>query len=610
MTATEDKRFCIVRCAKLKTRGNLAASIEHNFRTRPTPNADPLRTPLNRTVGGATKASILEHLDVALHVANETRQRLQGRKTQKGAVQALEYFISASPEWLAKQTPAGVDAFFEDCRRWLVERHGRENVLSTTVQFDESSPHMCAYVVPIVQAGPLAGTLSAAQFMDGRRKLSELQTEFWKRVGVPHGLERGLEGSTAKHDRVRRHNALLNQAIEDLPPLPQPARAPTRAERVREAIGLPTEHREEVKRVEAARRTRAKVGQDNYAAAIAKGKQLDVERRRHAEREAQLREASFARDIPLDQVMRKLGCTQLVARDKQNWETPAGRISIGRGDKGSKFTNQDTGFGSGGAIDLVMHVEGFDYNGAKRWLLDSFGGAALVGQLVADAKRDVERLEAQPRPPEEPPAPAPARWPRVRAYLVDVRRLAARLVDALHDLGRIYADARSNAVFELTSTNGDVIGAELRGTGDGTWRGVRGKKGVFDLAAAGDDRRVAFVESSIEVISLRDLGFEGRIIGFAGSASELHAIYAGELVAAGYEVLAAFNADKQGDAMASVLQAAVPAVKRLRPASPKDWNDELKARARAATPAPASADQQDPPAEEDAAGHEPPARPG
>ena len=46
----------------------------------------------------------------------------------------------------------------------------------------------------------------------GATALSEMQTEFAQVVGARHGLERGIKGSRAKHERVKRHYGLVNQA--------------------------------------------------------------------------------------------------------------------------------------------------------------------------------------------------------------------------------------------------------------------------------------------------------------------------------------------------------------------------------------------------------------
>ena len=45
----------------------------------------------------------------------------------------------------------------------LEDRHGKENVIATTIHRDESTPHLVAYVVPLVD-----GKLNAKKFLGGR----------------------------------------------------------------------------------------------------------------------------------------------------------------------------------------------------------------------------------------------------------------------------------------------------------------------------------------------------------------------------------------------------------------------------------------------------------
>ena len=47
------------------------------------------------------------------------------------------------------------------------------------------------------------GKLNAKHFTGGKKVLSQLQTDFAKDVGQRHGLERGIEGSQAKHQTIR-----------------------------------------------------------------------------------------------------------------------------------------------------------------------------------------------------------------------------------------------------------------------------------------------------------------------------------------------------------------------------------------------------------------------
>jgi hypothetical protein len=185
----------IIRTTKLKTIGNLAASGKHTFRERETPNADPARTPSNSTVGAKSAAELVDKVKARLP-----------EKRRKDAVIAIEYLISASPEffggpeWFGKNHGS---TYFKKAIEWLREKHGRENVVCANLQVDESTPHLVVYVVPMTAAGKL----SAKEFLGGREKLTKMQTDFAKKVGAPFGLERGIEGSRAKHQTIKKYYA-------------------------------------------------------------------------------------------------------------------------------------------------------------------------------------------------------------------------------------------------------------------------------------------------------------------------------------------------------------------------------------------------------------------
>lgn len=177
--------YAILRTEKLKTMGNIAASLSHNYRNRPTPNADPYRTVNN------------EHdLKTAGQVMDGIKNRLP-EKLRKNAVLAIEYLITASPDWSGLGTEKEAD-FFKRSVEWLKQRHGAENVISTSIHRDETTPHLIAYVVPI----DLEGKLNAREFLGGRAKLSKMQTDFHDQV-KDLGLERGLEGSKAEHTTIK-----------------------------------------------------------------------------------------------------------------------------------------------------------------------------------------------------------------------------------------------------------------------------------------------------------------------------------------------------------------------------------------------------------------------
>jgi hypothetical protein len=192
--------YAILRTEKLKTMGNIGGSLAHNYRTRDTPNAVPERLHLNTH-------------DMAS--ADEVKAAITARlpeKRRSDAVLCVEYFIGASPDYFEGSDPKG-ERYFATAIEWLKERHGAENVVATSVHHDETSPHLVAYVVPLDQDGKL----NAKSFLGGKAKLTAMQTDFAQTVGR-HGLERGIEGSKAKHQSIRDYYAKVNQAESaDLP---------------------------------------------------------------------------------------------------------------------------------------------------------------------------------------------------------------------------------------------------------------------------------------------------------------------------------------------------------------------------------------------------------
>lgn len=78
---------------------------------------------------------------------------------------------------------------------------------------DETTPHMYAYVVPIDERGKL----NCRAFYGEKEALSKMQTDFADKVGKQHGLERGLEGSRARHTEIRQYYARVQAATPRTP---------------------------------------------------------------------------------------------------------------------------------------------------------------------------------------------------------------------------------------------------------------------------------------------------------------------------------------------------------------------------------------------------------
>lgn len=200
--------YAILRLQKLKAGVAVRRSLKHAFREQETPNADPERLSDNSHLGAAN--------------VEEAMQRFQERlpaKVRSNAVLAVEFLVTGSPEAMAGKSKVEQDAYLHDALDWLKQRHGAENVFYAGIHRDETTPHLYAYVVPL----DAQGKLNCRSFYGGAAALRQMQSDFADRVGKRHGLERGIEGSRATHQRVQRHYSALSKD-EPVPEIdvPQP----------------------------------------------------------------------------------------------------------------------------------------------------------------------------------------------------------------------------------------------------------------------------------------------------------------------------------------------------------------------------------------------------
>jgi len=209
--------YAILRTQKLKSEASVWRSLKHAFRAQTTPNADPSKASNNAHLGASSAAEAMQKL----------RNRLP-EKRRKDAVLVIEYLITASPEAMAKLGPKGRDDYFNDSMDWLRKRHGSENVVYAGIHRDETTPHMYAYVVPLDES---TGRLNCKHWLGGAKALKEMQTEFAEQVGKPRGLQRGQEGSKARHESVKSWYARVGSVVPKKPVVELPG--PSMADRLK-----------------------------------------------------------------------------------------------------------------------------------------------------------------------------------------------------------------------------------------------------------------------------------------------------------------------------------------------------------------------------------------
>ena len=148
------------------------------------------------------------------------------RKIGKNQVRALRVMLSGSPEDMKRIRQAGqLDAWAKDSCGWLQKTFGKENVVSAVLHLDEKTPHIHATVVPITRGERRKAKLEreknaqsgkrtyrtkkdrprlCADDVMARDKLKAYQTTYAEAM-AKYGLQRGIEGSEAKHISTQRY---------------------------------------------------------------------------------------------------------------------------------------------------------------------------------------------------------------------------------------------------------------------------------------------------------------------------------------------------------------------------------------------------------------------
>lgn len=185
--------YAIMRHAKLKSAGSIAGSIQHTYRERETPNADPTKTPDNE---------VIVQYDI-----EKCKKDIESGRTRSDNVEIIEFVFTTSPEWMEEATAEQKKEFENKTLEFLKDEFGKENIQSLVWHKDETTDHMTGHVTPRDEEGHL----NAKKWLGGKQKLRELQDRYADKV-KDLGLERGERGSKAHHQEVSQYYARVNQS--------------------------------------------------------------------------------------------------------------------------------------------------------------------------------------------------------------------------------------------------------------------------------------------------------------------------------------------------------------------------------------------------------------
>lgn len=175
---------------------------DENYKSTRNPQIDKSKTRLNYHTMPYEK-KYLSFIDERI------KQLSLRRKIKDDAVLITSFILGSDKEFFDRITAEQQKQFFTDCTDFFSERYGKENVVSAVVHLDESTPHLHFNLMPVT-----GGRLCAKVLFD-RTALRDLQTDFYEAVGKKYCLERGKEGSTAKHlDTVAYKTKKMTEAAE------------------------------------------------------------------------------------------------------------------------------------------------------------------------------------------------------------------------------------------------------------------------------------------------------------------------------------------------------------------------------------------------------------
>ena len=212
-----------------KTSGTDAAMSAHIERTIKPKNANESRTHLNRELirfpdGMENRTQAIQH---RLDTAGLTR------KIGNNQVRAIRVLLTGTHEDMVRITNEGrLDEWCSDNLKYLADTFGRENIVSAVLHMDEQTPHIHATLVPIVKGErkrkkkeeqvkkryrkkPTDTARLCADEIMTRAKLKSYQDTYAQAMSS-YGLQRGIDGSEAKHISTRQYYRDLMQQTERL----------------------------------------------------------------------------------------------------------------------------------------------------------------------------------------------------------------------------------------------------------------------------------------------------------------------------------------------------------------------------------------------------------
>ena len=127
------RNFAILGTKKHKHLSSIAGVGRHHTRQIPCKTADITKAHLNRFWGaGGTAKELSDRVESIIDEA----QKKAPRKFRTDTVKAIEYVLTASPEWWKTASRDERNGYLKKCRSWLEKKHGRGCIAAEWLHMD------------------------------------------------------------------------------------------------------------------------------------------------------------------------------------------------------------------------------------------------------------------------------------------------------------------------------------------------------------------------------------------------------------------------------------------------------------------------------------------
>lgn len=212
-----------------KAHGSDSGTTAHIERFIIPKNADPARTHLNR--------KLVEYPDGIKDRSAAIQHRLEEagltRKIGNNQVRAIRINVSGTHEDMERIEREGrLDKWCADNLKYFADTFGKENIVAAHLHRDEETPHIHVTLVPIVKGErkrrkreeqakkryrkkPTDAVRLCADDIMTRLKLKSYQDTYAQAM-AKYGLQRGIDGSQARHVLTGQYYREIKQLADDL----------------------------------------------------------------------------------------------------------------------------------------------------------------------------------------------------------------------------------------------------------------------------------------------------------------------------------------------------------------------------------------------------------